>query len=80
MSGTGRKGADWIHLARDRDQWQASEDTGTKSGFTKCGQFFLIAEEHTALRDGFKSIEFVNSVIINQLVTTHVLDVMVSRN
>jgi hypothetical protein len=51
-----------------------------KSGFTKCGQFFLLSEEHTALRDGFKSIEFVNSIIINQLVTTHVLDVVASKN
>jgi len=51
-----------------------------KSGFTKCGQFFLLAEEQTALRDGFKSIQFVNSVIINQLVTTHILDVAVSKN
>jgi hypothetical protein len=81
VSGTGWNGAKWIHMVRDRDQWHFSEEMMMKPGFTQCGQFFLLTEEHTALRDGFKSIQFVNQLtLINQLITTYVLDVAVSKN
>jgi hypothetical protein len=30
---------DWIHLAQDRDRWQACEHGDELSGSTKCGEF-----------------------------------------
>jgi len=35
----GRGGVDWMHLAQDRDQWQAPVNTVMNNGSIKGGEF-----------------------------------------
>jgi len=40
LTETGRKGMEWIHLALDRDKWQALVNMVKKLGFHQCGEYF----------------------------------------
>jgi len=40
LTETGRKGMEWIHLALDRDKWQALVNTVMNLGFHQCREYF----------------------------------------